>query len=254
METGRNTFGNTSIIVSMEIEILFENDDFLVINKPAGLMVHTDGKRKAPTLTDWILEHYPQLKSIGEPTAEIDRPGIVHRLDEETSGALIVAKTQSAFEHLKKQFQDRLVEKEYHAFVWGHFKETEGIVDEPIGRSTSNFRRWLAGRGTRGELRDAVTKWVVANQFEDETGEKFSFVHLYPKTGRTHQLRVHMKYLQRPIVSDHLYAESKPDALGFARVALHARTIRFLDQNRTRIVVEAPYPADFEKATTQYIP
>lgn len=239
----------------MTIDILFENDDFLVINKPAGLMVHSDGRTTKPTLTDWVIEKYPAMKGVGEPVKlndeEIDRPGIVHRLDEETSGALIVAKTPEAFAHFKQQFMDRTIEKEYHAFVWGHFKESNGIVDAPIGRSPSDFRRRLAGRGAQGEVREAVTTWEAVSQFKDETGEKFSFLRLFPKTGRTHQLRVHMKYLQRPIVADELYG-GKP-ALGFGRVALHARKLSFTDPSGEKVVVEAPYPKDFEAAVAKYV-
>ncbi|MES2225147.1 MAG: RluA family pseudouridine synthase [Patescibacteria group bacterium] len=236
----------------MEIPILFENDDVLVINKPAGLMVHGDGRSTKPTLVDWILEQYPALAGVGEPMAGVDRPGIVHRLDEDTSGALIIAKTAESFEHLKSQFKDRETQKEYHAFVWGHFKETHGVVNEAIGRNASDFRRWHAGRGTRGDVREAVTKWQAVEQFVDENNEQFSFMHLFPKTGRTHQLRVHLKYLQRPIVADSLYAPSKPLALGFARLALHARKISFLSLLGEEITVEAPYPADFEAALAKY--
>jgi 23S rRNA pseudouridine1911/1915/1917 synthase len=240
----------------MEITILFENDDLLVINKPAGIMVHGDGKSEKPTLVDWILETYPALAGIGEPMksgeGQLDRPGIVHRLDEDTSGALIIAKTQEAFENLKAQFKDRHTQKEYHAFVWGHFKETDGVVDMPIGRSVSDFRRWHAGRGTRGETRDALTRWEAVNQFEDEQGELFSLMHLFPKTGRTHQLRVHMKYLQRPIVADSLYGPSKPLALGFERLALHARKVTFSLMDGEQMTVEAPYPMDFEAALAKY--
>lgn len=238
------------------MDVLFENNHLLIINKPAGIMVHPDGKKDAPTVTDWIIETYPELQGIGEPVTfdekEIDRPGIVHRLDEETSGALIVVKTPEAFAYFKQQFMERKIEKEYHAFTWGHFKESSGIVDAPIGRSPSDFRRRLAGRGLRGEAREAVTKWEVAKQFVDEQGDQFSFMHLFPKTGRTHQLRVHMQYLQRPIVSDTLYASGKRDALGFRRVALHARNISFSDPDGTLISVEAPYPADFEAALARY--
>ena len=240
----------------MTVDILFETTDFLIINKPAGLRVHPDGKSDIPTLVDWVLEQYPDMKGVGEPMIidgkEIDRPGIVHRLDEETSGVLILAKTPEAFAYFKKQFMDRAIHKEYHAFVWGHFKETSGIIDVPIGRNKNDFRRWHAGRGVRGEVRDAVTKWEAVNQFTDETGQLFSFMRLYPQTGRTHQLRVHMKYLQRPIVSDHLYAPTKPDALGFSRVALHARTIRFSDPSGGEVEVTAPYPLDFEGALARY--
>jgi 23S rRNA pseudouridine1911/1915/1917 synthase len=236
----------------MEIPILFENDDLLVINKPAGLMVHGDGKSTKPTLVDWILEKYPSIAGVGEPMAGTDRPGIVHRLDEDTSGALVIAKTSEAFEHLKAQFKDRHTQKEYHAFVWGHFKEDEGVVDVPIGRSVSDFRRWHAGRGTRGEVREALTRWQAIDQFVDENEEQFSFMHLFPKTGRTHQLRVHMKYLQRPMVADSLYGPSKPLALGFERLALHARKLTFSLLNGQEMTVEAPYPKDFEDALAKY--
>jgi 23S rRNA pseudouridine1911/1915/1917 synthase len=247
----------------MNIPILFENEDVLVINKPAGLMVHpasassssraTAGEAPKVTLTDWILKERPEIAGVGEPQNGVERPGIVHRLDEDTSGALVIAKTTEAFEHLKKQFQERETEKEYHAFVWGHFKEFAGIVDEPIGRNSNDFRRWHAGRGARGEMREAVTRWQAVEQFEDEHGEKFSFMHLCPKTGRTHQLRVHMKYLQRPIVADELYGPSKPLALGFERLALHARKISFFDLNGQNITVEAPYPIDFQAALSTYL-
>lgn len=244
--------------MSTEITILFENSDLLIINKPSGLRTHGDGKSVVPTVVDWIVKERPEIIGVGE-NMEVDgkvveRPGIVHRLDEETSGALVIAKTQEAFEYLKQQFKDRKVEKEYHAFVWGHFKESSGVVDAPIGRSSGDFRRWQAGRGVRGEVREALTKWEAVHQFEDERGEKFTLVHLWPKTGRTHQLRVHMKYLQRPIVSDSLYAPTFPHALGFARVALHARQISFVGPDGVRVVVEAPYPDDFAAAVERWSP
>ena len=240
----------------MLIDILFETPDLLIINKPAGLRTHGDGKSDVPTVVDWIMKERPEIAGVGE-NMEVDgkvieRPGIVHRLDEETSGVLVIAKTQGSFEYLKQQFKNRTVQKEYHAFVRGHFKETKGVVDEPIGRSSGDFRRWQAGRGTRGEVREAQTLWEAVHQFEDE-GEAFSLMHLWPKTGRTHQLRVHMKYLQRPIVSDSLYAASKPKALGFDRVALHARTIAFVGPQEERIEVSAPYPEDFETALAKYV-
>jgi 23S rRNA pseudouridine1911/1915/1917 synthase len=242
----------------MEIPILFENEEVLVINKPAGLMVHpasakaTAGAVAKTTLVDWILKERPDIAAVGELQAGIERPGIVHRLDEDTSGALIIAKTAESFESLKAQFKDRKIEKQYHAFVWGHFKEPAGIVDEAIGRNSTDFRRWHAGRGARGEMREAITKWQATAQFVDENNEQFSFMHLFPKTGRTHQLRVHMKFLQRPIVADSLYGPSKPSALGFSRLALHARTITFLNLKGESIIVEAPYPQDFQQALAKY--
>lgn len=241
----------------MEPVILLETKDFLVLNKPAGLMVHPDGKKDVATLVDWVIGRYPEMKGVGEPVRfndeEIDRPGIVHRLDEETSGVLVVAKTQEAFSHFKRQFMEREVEKEYHAFVWGAMKEDRGTVDAPIGRNKNDFRRRHAGRGLRGEAKLAHTQWECAARIIDASGEVFSFMRLFPKTGRTHQLRVHMKYLQRPIVSDRLYAPSKPEALGFSRVALHARKITFFDLGGNRVLVEAPYPEDFAQAVAKYV-
>lgn len=240
----------------MEPTILLETKDYIVINKPPHLMVHPDGKKTSPTLTDWIISKYPDLAGVGESMTfgdqEIDRPGIVHRLDEETSGALIIAKTKESFDYFKKQFMDRIIEKEYHAFLWGHFKEKSGLIDEPIGRNKNDFRRRHAGRGLRGEAKEALTLWQVQNEFEDENSSKFSFVKLFPKTGRTHQLRVHMKFIQRPIVGDTLYAPSKKIALGFHRLALHARKISFFDMGGTKIEVLAPYPEDFSLAVAKY--
>ncbi|HWC57577.1 MAG TPA: RluA family pseudouridine synthase [Candidatus Paceibacterota bacterium] len=235
----------------MNPEILFEDNDLLALNKPAGLMVHADGRQQKETLADWIIRERPEIVGIGEPMTidgnVIDRPGIVHRLDEATSGVLLIAKTQEAFLFLKKQFQEHKIQKEYHAFVWGVFKEREGVVHVPIGRSPNDFRRRLAGRGARGTLREALTVWQVAGTLE-EKGNHFSFMHLFPKTGRTHQLRVHLHYLQHPIVSDELYAPTKPHALGFDRLALHARTITFLLRSGEEKTLSAPYSKDFEAA------
>lgn len=240
----------------MQPSILIETKDYLIINKPAGLVVHADGKTNEPTLVDWVVKERPEMVGIGEPIhlgdQTIDRPGIVHRLDRETSGVMVLAKTAEYFDFLKNAFKNRNLEKKYTAFVWGQFKEDEGIVDAPIGRSSGDFRRWQSGRGIRGEEREAITKWKSLFRFEDEKGEPFSFLELFPKTGRTHQLRVHMKYLQRPIVCDGLYAPSKRQALGFSRVALHARSISFKDLSGNDVYVEAPYPADFEEALARY--
>lgn len=234
-----------------------ETEEYLVVNKPAGLVVHGDGKTEEPTLVDWVIKNYPEMKGVGEPTIvdgkTLDRSGIVHRLDRETSGVMIIVKNQKAFDFFKQQFKDHKIQKEYHAFVWGHFKEPAGVVSVPIGRSSGDFRRWQAGRGIRGEEREALTRWEVANSFIDENNENFSLMKLFPKTGRTHQLRVHMKYLQKPIVSDSLYATTKPKALGFDRVALHAKRISFTDLDGLEITVEAPYPADFEEALARYV-
>jgi 23S rRNA pseudouridine1911/1915/1917 synthase len=143
------------------VEILYENNNVLVLNKPPGLIVHADGRTKEPTLVDWLLEKYPEMKDVGEPWVNpegetIYRPGIVHRLDRETSGAILVAKNQASFDYFKKLFQDRETAKTYNAFVYGEMKRRGGmIIDRPIGKSTQDFRMWSAQRGAKGELRDA---------------------------------------------------------------------------------------------------
>ena len=230
------------------VKILFENDDVLVINKPAGLVVHFDGKTKESNLCDWVLENYSDLENVGEPLilangTEIKRPGIVHRLDRETSGVLIIAKNQKSFLNLKQQFKNREIKKIYKTFVWGVMKEDEGEINRPIGRSKKDFRLWSAQRGMRGKVREAVTEYKVLQK----NGE-FSFLEVNLKTGRTHQIRVHMKAINHPVVGDKLYASKREFALGFERVALHAFSIEFLALDGEKIKVEAFLPDDFEKA------
>ncbi|MDE1988808.1 MAG: RNA pseudouridine synthase, partial [Patescibacteria group bacterium] len=128
-------------------------------------------------------------------------------------------------------------------FVYGEMKDDEGIIDRPIGRSKKDFRQWSAQRGARGMMREAITHYKVMAR-----NRGFSFVEAIPKTGRTHQIRVHFKAINHPIVSDSLYAPKKEKALGFERLALHAYSIEFNSLDEKKIKVEAPYPEDFKKA------
>jgi 23S rRNA pseudouridine1911/1915/1917 synthase len=223
----------------------------VAINKPAGLVVHPDGKTKEATLTEWILKKYPKTKTVGEPikttSGDIERPGIVHRLDRGTSGVLLITKTKKAHAFLKEQFQNQQVQKKYYAFIHGDMKEQWGTIEKPIGKSPRDFRRWLAGRGARGEMRPAETWWLVIAHAR-ETGGGYSFVEIEPKTGRTHQIRVHFKAVQHPVVSDMLYAPEKGMSLGFKRTALHAGSITFTNLENKKITVKSPLPTDFKKA------
>ena len=229
----------------MDISILYEDSDILVINKPSGLIVHHDGRTKEDSVTEWFIEQYPEAKDVGEDLGDVERPGIVHRLDRETSGALILAKTKKGHEVLKKQFQDREIEKIYHAFVYGDVKEDRGTISISIGKSGSDFRKYSAQRGKQGPLREATTYYQVLKRVPEEG---VTFVEAKPKTGRTHQIRVHFQALQRPVISDHLYAKGKPKLLGFNRLALHARQVTFKNVEGEKITVEAPYPEDFTRA------
>lgn len=232
----------------MDPKIIYEDEDLLGVDKPPGLMVHSDGRSEDPTLADWLGKNYPALRGVGEPLRLssgriIDRPGIVHRIDRETSGVLLVAKTQLAFEHFKKQFQEKAVIKRYAAFVYGKLPGPEGVIDRPIGKSRKDFRMWSAQRGARGTMREAVTEYAVL-----EAREGFSYVEARPKTGRTHQIRVHFKAIHHPIVCDRLYAPNQECALGFSRIALHAKSITVKRLGGEMLTLEAVFPKDFERA------
>jgi 23S rRNA pseudouridine1911/1915/1917 synthase len=156
----------------MDIEILYEDQDVIAINKPSGLVVHSDGRTKEKTVVDWFVYKYPESKGVGEHFVdkdgkEVDRSGIVHRLDRETSGVLLLAKTQKGFENLKSQFQTRDIEKEYHAFVYGKVKLDSGTIDRPIGRSGKDFRKKTAQRGSRGESLER--RLQIIKSFQDQT-------------------------------------------------------------------------------------
>lgn len=230
-----------------EVEILYEDEDILAVNKPSGLIVHSDGRTKERTLCDWILEKYPDVSGVGEPLVSngvvIDRPGIVHRLDRETSGVMVIAKNKNSFEFLKAQFQDRETKKTYNAFVYGIVKNDFGTINLPIGRSKNDFRQYTHPPKARGEMREAVTYYEVVKR-----GKQHTFIKAMPKTGRTHQIRVHMKAIHHPVVCDRVYALSKPCELGFERLALHARELVFTNLKGKEVIVTSNLPPDFAKA------
>lgn len=231
-----------------DIALLFEDDDVVAINKPAGLVVHEDGRTIEPTVVDWIRATHPSIIGVGEPMHlqngnVIERPGIVHRLDRDTSGALLIAKNQEAFLFLKQQFQNHEIEKRYHAFVYGNFKELTATIDKPIGRSAGDFRRWSSGKGTRLHTRPAITRYTVLLQ-----NKEAAYLDLSPKTGRTHQIRVHLQTIGHPVVCDSRYAPNKPPILGFKRLALHAALLSLTLPSGGPLTIEAPEPEDFVHA------
>lgn len=265
------------------LDIIFEDKEILVINKPSGLIVHGDGHNCEVSLADFLIKEGKVDKSVGEPLIipigkgivsdctlpsheyilpkvndnekddneknlgelKIYRPGIVHRLDRDTSGVMIIAKNNEKFLELKKHFQERSMKKEYLAIVRGSFKENIGSISVPIGRSKNDFRKWLSGRGTRGELRDAVTDYRVLGSFRSDDGTLWSFITIKPRTGRTHQIRVHMKHVNHPVGGDKLYGDEKTIS-AFPRLMLHASKLSFLDKNEKNQVFEAPSPKDFK--------
>lgn len=232
---------------SMDITIVYEDEDVVAIDKPSGMMVHHDGKNKGKdrTITDWFLEYCSSAAEVGEALVlengdMIDRPGVVHRLDKDTSGVMVLAKDQESFLHLKKQFQDRNVKKEYRTFVFGTFRETRGVISRAIGRSAKDFRLRSAQRGARGTMRNAETAWERIAQSDMHT-----YIKVIPKTGRMHQIRVHLKAINRPVICDKLYAPKQGCALGFTRLALHAHKLTLILPNGSEQTFKTPLPKDF---------
>ena len=243
----------------MDIKILYEDKDILAVDKPAGLVVHPDGKTEEPALTDWVIKNYPKTKNVGESIettkdGTIERPGIVHRLDRGTSGVILIAKTKAGHACLKEQFQNQTIEKKYVAIVHGDMKDKYGIINRPIGRSPSDFRKWSASRGARGEMRPAETWWTLiasGRPVNTDSGERYSLVIAEPKTGRTHQIRVHFKAIQHPIACDDLYSPEKASILGMTRTALHSSSILFTNCSGKKVTVKAPLPKDFQNAVEE---
>jgi 23S rRNA pseudouridine1911/1915/1917 synthase len=240
----------------VKIKTLYEDKDILAIDKPAGVSVHpvlgdddVKKSKKEETISDWFSKKYPKSKNVGESIfkdgKEIKKPGIVHRLDKETSGVLLLAKNQKTYEFLKNQFKNREIKKTYHAVVSGFVKNDHATINKPIGRSPKDFRRHLSGRGVRGELREAVTEYRVLKRFTSP--EKFTYLEIHPQTGRTHQIRVHMKFINHPVAHDDLYNPGKPYPKDFKRLALHALSIEFKDTKGKIIKIESPLPKEFKK-------
>jgi 23S rRNA pseudouridine1911/1915/1917 synthase len=230
---------------AMPLDILFEDQDLLVVNKPPGLVVHPGAGHRAGTLLNALVHHCPELKDIGE----VSRPGLVHRLDKDTSGLLVVAKTALAHTALVAQFQAHAITKQYQALVWGRLPEAEGEIDREVGRHPT-ARRKMSVHPRRGKR--AVTFWRVLQEFPGP----LSLVELSPQTGRTHQLRVHLASMGHPVLGDATYGggvgrlAGHPKLQGLKtlvhRQMLHAWRLG-VSHPRTgeKLTWEAPRPEDF---------
>jgi len=230
----------------MNPPILFENDAMLAVNKPPGIVVNNAESVKGETIQNWAEETYHM--SMTTPMSEenkdfVSRAGIVHRIDKETSGILLIAKTPQAFIELQRQFKERLVQKTYVAIAHGKVVPESGEIRAPVGRLPWNKERFGIVPGGK----ESVTAYKVIKTISRD-GETLSFVELHPETGRTHQIRVHMKYINHPLLGDYLYAgrkTSRDDREWATRVMLHAWKLTCLHPvTGAPIEIEAPIPDD----------
>ena len=225
---------STTEAQDIALDVLFEDEDIIVINKPPGLVVHPAAGHQNGTLVNALLFHCDELSGIGG----VERPGIVHRLDKETSGCLVAAKNDLAHQSLTTQFAERDITKIYLAIVAGPMKRREGVVDVPIGRHRVHRQKMSVARP--GEGKESKTGWRVLGELAGGT-----LVECTLFTGRTHQIRVHMKHLGTPLVGDEIYGKRG----AFQRQMLHAWKLGF-QHPRTgeRIDLIAPIPEDFRAA------
>lgn len=220
---------------AIPLDIVFENADLLVINKPAGMVAHPSPGHNSGTLVHAALAHAPEMEGVG---GEL-RPGVVHRLDRDTSGLILLAKNDAAHHWLQDQFRDRRVVKIYLALVDGHPPTPTGRIEAPIGRNTSH--RQLMTIATAAKGREAVTEYRTLENFPQHT-----LLEAHPLTGRTHQIRVHMKFLGCPVTGDTVYGK-KHSTLSLRRHFLHAARLTILLPGETAPrTFEAPLPADLQ--------
>lgn len=223
------------------IKIIFQDKDFIVIDKPAGLAVHKGVGIKETTLVDFLIEKFPQIRNVGDDP-EI-RPGIVHRLDKETSGLMIIARNQKTFEYLKGLFKNRKVEKKYIALVHGNLKEKEGKIEGEMGRSKRDFRKQSLVRGkiTVRKERYSLTHYKVIKELGD-----YSLLEVSPETGRMHQIRVHLHSIGHPVVGDKKYTFKKYRNEFYPRMFLHSSGISSSVKSGKGFSFESRLPPEFE--------
>ena len=221
----------------IKFKIIFENKNFLVISKPAGLTVHPSESVPKNTLVNGLLAYLPELKNIGE---DEKRPGIVHRLDKDVSGIMVIAKNQKSFAHLKSQFQNRKIKKGYLALVHGIINKNEGEINLKIGRSKTTG---LMAVGKNKNCKEAKTLFWIIKKFQ-----KNSLLKIQILTGRTHQIRVHLKALGHPVVGDKIYCLKKyKNSPKIKRIFLHSYKLGFKNLKSEWMEFKSNPPAEFKK-------
>ena len=233
--------------LSPEPEILYEDKNLLIINKPAGIIVHpTVNNINNPSIAGWLLEKYPFVSNVGEDKL---RPGIVHRLDKETSGVLILAKNNRVFDYFKNLFKRRKIKKKYIALVRGEIKKQQGIIDFPLIRSKkSPIKRKIVVKKNKGKI--ALTRYKVLKLYQG-----YTLLEIFLETGRTHQIRVHLASIGFPVVGDKMYGKlKKTGKLHLSRHFLHAQEISFVSFDGELLKIESSLPKDLKQILKQLKP
>lgn len=237
---------------------LYDDASITVINKPAGFVVHEGAGETGETIVDWFIKNHPDIVTPEEGEwPDPTRIGIVHRLDKDTSGVMVLAKTPQVLAHLQQQFKDRITKKTYRAIVFGEPKEPSGTIETFIGRHPKRRQEQAVlpvqvGEQTR---REAITHYVLEDVWKVRAGKEqgtVSFIRFEPKTGRMHQLRVHAKHIGTPMIGDQTYtikpAKKLSKALGIHRQLLHAASLTFMHPATGKIMtIEAPLPRDMKE-------
>ena len=224
------------IAEEIPLDIVFENQDLIVVNKPAGMVVHPASGHLTGTLVHAALHHAPDMEGVGGE----HRPGVVHRLDKDTSGLILLAKNDKTHRYLQDQFRNRSVQKTYYALTDGFPPTPKGRVEAPIGRDPSHRKKMAIVPISRG--REAVTEYKVLERFENN-----ALVAAFPHTGRTHQIRLHLAFLECPIVGDQVYGHKKR-SLEAKRQMLHAYQIQIIiPGDTTPRIFQAPIPDDMDQ-------
>jgi 23S rRNA pseudouridine1911/1915/1917 synthase len=232
------------------IRVIAEGAAWIALDKPAGMIAHRDGRNTEPSVSEWLHDEYTECRGVGgawvSPQGEaIALNGLVHRLDKDTSGVLIAAKTQEMFDYLRGEFKARRVLKRYRAFIYGHPQAESGEIVAEIIRTNERPRRWAARPCSRDDARAAISEWAaIVRMYDPVMHDPATYLALSPKTGRTHQLRVHLASIGHPVVGDRLYAPEHAGIFGFQRLALHASELTLSIDGAERTFV-APLPRDF---------
>lgn len=246
-------------IGGVEPKIIFEDEDFLVINKPSGLLVHPTARLEKNTLVDWLLKKYPEIKNVGEQNY---REGIIHRLDKEVSGVMLVAKTKKGYTHLKQQFKDRKITKKYLALVYGVPGEHEGKIDLPIGRSAEG--KFVAHPRVDNLKYKDNDKHAITLYHLKETVRDYAVLEVQILTGRSHQIRAHLSAIGHPVVGDKEYGpinkpflkkfSKKIKVLDAPRIFLHSNTIGFKNLKNEWVEFTSPLPEELKNFLKRLTP